>query len=121
MPNHDGRNQYRALIDELVGECRDGQGTVLPGWVRRGFWNEYAEDHPAEMPEEHRMNRLLARLSTDDRELVARMLELAYEGAVHDTLRVLHDREVSPFDDGYEGSPFNDFMGRLMTDWEWPT
>jgi len=120
MPNDDERSQYRALIDALVNECRSGQGTVLPGWVRRGIGNEYADDHPEEMPDEHRMNVLLGRLSSEDREVVARMLELSYQGAVHDTLRVLHEREVQPFDDGYEGTPFHDFMGRLMTDWEWP-
>lgn len=117
----DDRHEYRALIDELVSECREGQGTVYPGRVRRGVWHEHADAHADEMPEEHRMNRLLTRLSSDEREVVARMLELAYEGAVHDTLRVLHDREVSPFDDAYEGTPFHDFMGRLSTDWEWPT
>jgi hypothetical protein len=34
-------------------------------------------------------------------------------------LRVLHDHGVPPFEDGYEGTPFNDFTGRLY-DWPWP-
>ena len=67
------------------------------------------------------MNMLLARLSDDDRADVARMVELSYESGIHDALRVLHDHEVSPFDDAYEGAPFLDFMGRLRTDWDWPT
>lgn len=121
MPDSDERRQYRVLIDELVHECRDGQGTVLPRWVRQGVWNKYADDHPDEMAEERRMNQMLARLSDDDRDLVARMLGLAYQGAVHDTLRVLHEHEVPPFDDAYEGTPFHDFMGRLTIDWNWPT
>jgi hypothetical protein len=121
MPSQDERREYKTLIDALVEECRHGQGQILSGWVLRGVWNSYADDHPDEMPEERRMNAVLARMSTDDRELVARMLDLAYEGAVHDVLRVLHDREVPPFDDAYEGTPSHDFMGRMMTDWEWPT
>lgn len=67
------------------------------------------------------MNAVLERLADEDRGIVARMLELSYEGGVHDTLRVLHEHEVPTFDDGYEGTPFHDFMGRLKSDWEWPT
>jgi hypothetical protein len=119
MPEDPGRSQYRLLIDALVDECRNGQ--VLPGWVRRGVWNRYAEDHPEEMPEEHRMNILLARLDDADRDALAFMIEKSYEGAVHNTLGLLHDSAVPPFDAAYEGTPAHDFMGRLMTDWEWPT
>ena len=119
MPE-DQRSRYRALIVELVDECRNGQGQVLPGWVRRGVWNTNALDKPDEMPEEHQMNTVLARLTQEDRAVVAQMLELSYEGGIHDALRVLHDHEVPPFDDAYEGTPFHDFMGRLKTDWEWP-
>lgn len=88
----------------------------MPGWVRRGVWNTYARDHPGEMPEEDLINRVLDGLTDDDRGVVARMLELAYEGGVHDTLRVLHDHEVPPFDDAHEGTPFQDFMGRIKGD-----
>lgn len=121
MQNDAERSQYRALIDALVDECRNGQGKVLPGWVRRGIWSEYANKHPEEMPDEYRMNLLLTRLSSDDRDAVARMLELSYQGAVHDAIAVLHEREVPPFQEGYEGTPYQDFMGRLVTDWEWPS
>jgi hypothetical protein len=121
MPEDQDQSQYRSLIDALVEECRDGQGQVLSGWVRRGVWNRYALDHPDELPEEDRMNNVLARLDDEDRAVVARMLELSYAGGVHDTLRTLHDHEVPPFDDAYEGTPSQDFMGRLETDWEWPT
>ena len=120
MPEDQQRSHYRSLIDALVEECRDGQGQVLPKWVRRGVWNRNALDDPDALPEEHRMNTVLAHLGDEDRAVVARMLELSYEGAIHDTLRILNDHEVPPFDDAYEGTPFNDFMGRLKTDWEWP-
>jgi len=36
-----------------------------------------------------------------------------------EALKVLEQFEIEPFQDGYEGSPFNDFIGRL-SDWEWP-
>ncbi len=44
----------------------------------------------------------------------------AYESAIHDTLRVLNNNEVSPFDDACERATFHGFMGRLKTDWAWP-
>lgn len=120
MPEDDERSQYRSVIDSLVEECRDGQGQVLPTWVRRGVWGAHALGHPDEMSEEHRMNTVLSRLSGESRAVVARMLELSYEGGVHDALRVLHDHDLPPFDSAYGGTPFHDFIGRLMTDWEWP-
>ena len=48
------------------------------------------------------------------------MLEQAYSGAVHDTLRVLEDKGFPNLAQAYEGSPREDFMGRLITDYEWP-
>ena len=47
------------------------------------------------------------------------MLEDTYVAGVHDTLVALHQAQVHPFEDGYEGSPFHDFIGR-MNGWEWP-
>ena len=38
---------------------------------------------------------------------------------VFETLKVLEQYQIEPFKDGYEGSPFNDFIGRLA-DWNWP-
>jgi len=35
-------------------------------------------------------------------------------------LRILYDHQIPPFDDGYEGTSANDFVGRL-NDWSWPT
>ncbi len=48
------------------------------------------------------------------------MLEQAYSGAVHDTLRVLEDNGFPDLNRAYEGSAREDFMGRLATDYEWP-
>lgn len=115
----DEREQYRSLIDALVRECRSGQGTVLPAWARRGTWSTYALDHPDEMAAERRINELLARLSSADRDVVAEMLAASFEAGVHTSLRVLHEHELRPFDEAYEATPFHDFAGRL-DDWQWP-
>ncbi|HSX67406.1 DUF6547 family protein [Nocardioides sp.] len=109
MTEQGGRSAYRASIDALVDECRNGQGTVLPSWARRAVW-----------PPDSEVAELLRRLDSSDREAVARMLEQAYSGAVHDTLRVLEDKGFPNLAQAYEGSPREDFMGRLITDYEWP-
>ena len=85
------------------------------------MWNAYALDHPDELPAEQRLNEVLGRLPAQDRAAIGHMLAKSYEGGVHDTLRVLHDHEVPPFDDAYQGTPYHDFMGRLETDWSWPS
>jgi hypothetical protein len=115
----DGREQYRTLIDALVRACREGQGQIGPDRARRGIWNPEAARRPADMPSQQKMNALLAGLSEADREVLAAMLLEAFEGGVHETLAVLHEAAVPPFDDGYEGTPFHDFVGRLH-EWPWP-
>jgi len=62
---------------------------------------------------------LLARLSQGDRDVIADMLAQSVVTGVFEALKVLEEFEVEPFTDAYEGSPFNDFIGRLA-DWEWP-
>lgn len=109
MNDADSRAMYRSIIDELVEECLNGQGTVLPSWVRRGDW-----------PQEAEINALLARLTPEDRGHIARMLGDAYAGAIHDALRVMNDNHAPPFEESYEGTPYQDFAGRLSGDWEWP-
>lgn len=71
------------------------------------------------MPDQLSANNLLERLSEEDREVLAQMLADAFESGVHETLVVLHETAVPPFEDGYEGAPFNDFVGRL-NGWPWP-
>jgi hypothetical protein len=115
----DDRAAYRALVDELVHSCRDGQGQIGARRVRAGIWNANADDPSLNIPDQQAINDLLRGLSADDRELLATMLAREFESGVHETLVVLHERAVPPFDDGYEGGPFLDFVGRLG-DWEWP-
>ncbi len=55
----------------------------------------------------------------EDREIIAEMLAHAVVTGVFETLKMLEKFEVEPFKDGYEGSPYNDFVGRL-DDWSWP-
>lgn len=114
----DDRHSYRTLIDRLVRACREGQGQVAAGRARRGVWSRNAVTQPEEMPDQQRMNVLLAALRDADREVLAQMLYGAFCG-VHEALVVLHEAQVSPFEDGYEGSPFHDFIGRLHG-WPWP-
>jgi hypothetical protein len=97
----------RAKDKSTLIESGLGYGTGLPGVD--------ADD----LPDQHAANVLLARLDRSEREILAVMLAQAFVGGVHETLVVLHEAEIPPFDDGYEGTPFHDFVGRL-DDWPWP-
>ena len=110
---------YREVIDELVRVCRDkdGLGQLGPRRAREGVWNRNATKDF--IPEEHEFNLLLKRMTPADREILARMLAEQVETGVFETLKVLEQFGVEPFQDGYEGSAYNDFIGRL-TDWNWP-
>ena len=108
---------YREMIDELVRMCKDGQGQIGPRRVRKGVWNQNAT--PGFISDQYEINLLLERMSHHDREILAGMLAHEVELGVFETLKVLEQYQVEPFKDGYEGSPYNDFIGRLA-DWEWP-
>lgn len=108
---------YRDLIDALVRVCHEGQGQIGATRVRRGQWNENAT--PAFIPEQHEINVSLARMPDADREIFARVLSKEVEIGVFETLKVLEQFKLPPFEDGYEGSPSDDFIGRL-DGWEWP-
>ena len=108
---------YRELIDELVRVCKDGQGQIGARRARNGVWNQNATKDF--IPEQHEINLLLKRLSSADREVLAGMLTQEVVTGVFETLKALEQVEIEPFKDGYEGSPFNDFIGRLAG-WEWP-
>ena len=110
---------YRQVIDRLVEVCRRGQGQGGPKRVRKGQWNPNAtEDF---IPEQHEVNLLLSELSVEQRAILARMLQDQFSGGVFETLKVLEELEIEPFVDGYEGSPYHDFIGRLGEDpWKWP-
>jgi hypothetical protein len=109
---------YRAVIDELVRVCREDQGRTGADRARSGVWNRNAST-PAFNAEQYAFNQLLARMKREDREILALMLAHEVELGVFETLKVLEQYEIAPFEDGYEGSPYHDFIGRL-TDWEWP-
>jgi hypothetical protein len=108
---------YREMIDEMVQACKAGQGQIGARRVRAGVWNPNATS--SSIPDQHAINLLLKRLSAEDREIIARMLAQQVVTGVFETLKVLEKHEVEPFSDGYEGSPYNDFIGRL-DDWSWP-
>jgi hypothetical protein len=70
------------------------------------------------MPDQLAVNELLRGLTGSEREVLAQMLALEFVGGVHEALVVLHQAQVEPFQEGYEGTPFHDFVGRL-DDWPW--
>jgi hypothetical protein len=108
---------YRDVIDELADMCRNGQGQIGARRARAGVWNQNATaDYLSDQLE---INALLSRMSVADREVLAKMLAWEVVTGVFETLKVLQQFQVPPFEDGYEGSPFNDFIGRL-DGWEWP-
>ncbi|MCA9677451.1 MAG: hypothetical protein KC464_20675 [Myxococcales bacterium] len=115
--NDHTRADYRDIIDALVHSCREGQGQIASRRARAGLWNQNAEDMPGEMPDQHAFNVLLRKLDVGDREVLATMLAEQFESGVHEALVVLHERSVPPFDEGYEGTPFHDFVGRIAG-WE---
>lgn len=107
--------QYRRVIDESVRSCRSGQGQIGATRAKAGVWNANADDPVNEMPEQRAMNDLLRRLSPSDRQVVAGMLAESFVGGVHETLAVLHEQAIPPFEDGYESTPFHDSSAG------WPT
>jgi hypothetical protein len=108
---------YREVIDHLVSVCREGQGQIGARRVRAGLWNANATREA--LPDEHEINALLARMSKPDREVLARMLVGEVELGMFEALKALEEFDVAPFETGYEGSAFNDFIGRL-NGWQWP-
>ncbi|MBM3496802.1 MAG: hypothetical protein FJX72_21145 [Armatimonadetes bacterium] len=109
---------YRDIIDELVAVCREGQGQIGPTRTRAGVWNPHID--ASSDPHQHAINQLPARLPLADREIVAQMLAGEFAGGVFETLKALEAHGVPPFQDGYGGSPFHDFVGRLAGNWPWP-
>jgi hypothetical protein len=116
MSSAEDDERYRTVIDRLVHECGE-QGQVGANRVRSGLWNRNAES--AGLEDQVQVNQLVARLSDFDRQLLAQVLSEEFVGGVFQTLVALYELGVEPFDRAYEGSPFNDFIGRL-NDWEWP-
>jgi hypothetical protein len=109
---------YRAVIDGMVRALREGQGQIGARRARAGLWNQNATQDS--IPEQHAINVLLQRLDPGGREVLAGMLVHQVELGMFEALKVLEEYEVPPFTDGYEGSPFHDFVGRVSGDWDWP-
>ena len=108
---------YRDLIDALVEQCRSGQGDIWPKAAR-------AEPHEPDLPPDDRpwhwrLYRVASKLTPEEREDLAMLLAQQFRSGVHAALVALHEAEIPPFEDGYEGTPFHDFVGRL-DGWEWP-
>jgi len=108
---------YRDVIDALVRACKEGQGQIGAERARAGVWNRNATQDF--IPDQHEINLLLQRMSAADREILSGMLKHEVEVGVFETLKILEQFQVAPFEDGYEGSPYNDFIGRLAN-WKWP-
>lgn len=117
MPHVHKPQLYRDVIDALVENCRTGQGQIGPDRARKGLWNRNATAES--MPGQYRFNELLARLPREDRNIIAEMLAQEYVSGAFAALSVLNDFQVAPFEEGYEGAAYNDFVGR-MDDWPWP-
>jgi len=107
---------YRRVIDRLAHDTLHGQGQTASAAIRRGVWNPHVatETHP-----DVGINELLARLSDQDRAILAEMVAESFRSGVHQTLVTLHEEAIIPFDRGYEGTPFHDYIGRV-NGWEWP-
>ncbi len=113
----DDSQRYRTLIDQLVHDCREGQGQIAAERARAGVWNRNAS--PRKLPDQHEINVLLKALKPQQREVLARMLAQEFVSGVHQALATLHDADMPPFDKAYEGTPYHDFIGRL-DGWQWP-
>jgi len=111
--------KYREIIDHLVQVCREGQGQIGVRRARAGIWNRNATKDI--IPDQHKINVFLSELTSEQREILAGMLEHEFIGGVFESLKTLEEFEIEPFLDGYEGSPYHDFIGRVDDDpWEWP-
>jgi len=71
---------YKAFIDGLV-KHRHG---VLGQWITSKGWPD--------LPENRKINELLARLSTKDKEVLANIARQARDGGIHDTLVFLNEQ-----------------------------
>ena len=109
--------KYRLALDDMVAMCQSGQGQVGANRIRSGAWNPNASD--SRLPDQHLINLVLERLSSDEREALAAAVSQEVQLGVFETLKILERHEVAPFESGYEGSPFEDFVGRLQG-WQWP-
>lgn len=109
--------KYRLALDAMVDMCQSGQGQVGANCVRSAIWNPNASD--SKLSDQHSMNLLLGKLSSQERETLAKVMTQEVQLGVFEALKTLEQHEFAPFEDGYEGSPCEDFVGRLQG-WMWP-
>ena len=110
-------NEYKRLIDDLVVTHKEDV---------TGFQIRTGKPVSLGYPENNRYNQMLARLSSEDRELLAEMLDHARSGGVHDTLVLLDEGKYRlwrgelelPFQP-YGSQMFFDFVARREGD-PWP-
>lgn len=111
---------YRQMIDAMAVTCIQGEGQVSAQRVRVGVWNVNAHEIEDVDPSQQAMNDLIAGLGEAQRVTLAAMIAEEFSSGVFHALRVLHAAQLHPFEDGYDGTPGDDFLGRLEG-WEWPT
>ncbi|WP_040162265.1 DUF6547 family protein [Nigerium massiliense] len=112
---------YRAIIDALVVQCREGEGQVSARRIQAGLWNENAEaaEVESEQPEQHAMNVLLGSLADEQRDVLAGLFAAEFESGVYNALRVLEAARVELFLGDETGMPTDHFLDR-MDDGPWP-
>jgi hypothetical protein len=71
--------KYQEFIDGLVLR----RAGVLPQWIRGNGW-------PV-LPENEQVNALLAKLTSEEKEIVARIAREARDGGIHDTLAYMQE------------------------------
>lgn len=113
------RSLYRAVIEALVVQCRDGQGQVSARRVVAGVWNENAEAVDDVAPDQHEMNVLLDALTPQQRTVLAELFAEEFASGVYNTLHVLEAAHVGPFGVGEVDAAPDAFLDRLY-DWERP-
>jgi hypothetical protein len=75
----DGLTEYKKFIDSMVELRTD----VLALWARERGWPD--------LPENRKYNELLKALTTDQRDVLAAMLQVARDSAIHDVLAKLDE------------------------------
>ncbi len=108
---------YKKMIDQLVDMCQNGQGNIGHERILSGVWNQYITKELDETQFE--FNAILKKLNSNERKILASMMSDQVTTGVFETLKILEENQIEPFTKSYEGSCFNDFIGRMIG-WKWP-
>jgi hypothetical protein len=71
---------WQSFVDELVSRREGVEGR----WINESGWPD--------LPENREINQLLSRLAPKEKEVLARIVQQARDGGIHDTLVVLDER-----------------------------